>query len=463
VPCLNRRGVRVTGGIVLRPGRTPLADWRAIRHGEAVALDSSARIDVEAGRAALKAILSETNEPLDRKNSGPSVADLIEARGEILPETDLRLFTALKLSSLAQGVSGVRWELVEALSDLLADGLLPAVPEGADDRLALSHLFAALTGAGEILYRGRIRPAAEILRAADMRPLSLDARERGALLSGTALSVATALGALFAAERVFQSALVAMALSAQAAGQPNIVLHATVHRLNRQRGQSEVAEALRALAPRDDGEKPQALDTNADRSAILRTGAALDLLRHAAALLERAANSVAESRLVLWQSEEIVAGAEDATSAALAADLIAMALTTLGNLAAGRIAAHAPESADPEGSAETAASMAAENRGRAGVPALDPAGIWRLRPLVDSTAEIVAIELLEGARLCKANGGLADAVAIVRGAVPAAEEADGFSGRDIRAVADLVRTGALASASGTSLPAVVSPQAARTR
>ncbi len=448
---------------MLRPGRTPLANWRAIRDGEAVALDSSARIDVEAGRAALEEILSESNEALDRENSGPSVADLIEARGEILPETDLRLFTALKLSSLAQGVSGVRWELVEALSDLLAHDLLPAVPESADDRLALSHLFAALTGAGEILYRGRIRPAAEILRAAEMHPLALDARERSALLSGTALSVATALGALFTAEHVFQSALVAMALSAHAAGQPNIVLHPTVHRLNRQRGQSEVAEALRALAPRDDDETPQALETNADRSAIFRTGAALDLLRQAAGLLERAANSVAESRLVLWQSDAIVAGVEDATSAALAADLIGMALTTLGNLAAGRIAAHAPESADAEGSAETAASMAAENRGRAGVPGLDPAGIWRLRPLVDSTAEIVAIELLEGARLRNAEDGLADPVALVRDAAPTADETAGFSGRDIRAVADLVRTGALASVSGTSLPAVVSTQAARTR
>ena len=35
-------------------------------------------------------------------------------------------------------------------------------------------------------------------------------------------------------------------------------------------------------------------------------GACLDLLRQAAATLERAANAVTEDELVLWQSEEII-------------------------------------------------------------------------------------------------------------------------------------------------------------
>ncbi len=105
---------------MLRPGQTPLADWRAIYGGAAVELDPVARIDVEAGRAALSAILSKNGllPPLDLGGGSPSVAELIETRGTILPDGHLRLLVALKLASLGQGVSGVRWEVVEALADL---------------------------------------------------------------------------------------------------------------------------------------------------------------------------------------------------------------------------------------------------------------------------------------------------------------------------------------------------------
>ena len=50
----------------------------------------------------------------------------------------------------------------------------------------------------------------------------------------------------------------------------------------------------------------------------VRLGAALDLLRYAGATLERAARGVSEDRLVLWQSDEIVAGMGDLSSVALA-------------------------------------------------------------------------------------------------------------------------------------------------
>ena len=455
--------------VVLRPGRTPLADWRAVFRGAAVALDPFAQVDVEAGRAALASILAQNGllPPLDKASASPSIAELIEARGEILPDGELRLFAALKLAALAQGASGVRWEIVQALAALLESDFLPVAPESANDRLALSHLFAALTGAGEVLHRGRIYPAAEKLRDADLHPVSLNPRERSALLSGTELTLARTLAALFTAERVFQSTLVSTALSSLAANNPDTAMHLTAHRLHRQRGQLDVATALRALAPErtaDASGAPVIEGTNADRSAIFRAGAALDLLRQAAILLERAANSVSEDRLVLWQSEEMVSGVEDTTSLALAADLMSMALATLGALAAARIAASADS--DSGGAAARAASLATKMRENAGAPALDPAGIKRLPPLVDAASKIVAIEFLEAARREETDGdGLADVLDMVRRAAPKAAERAKPSDRDIRAVAERVRSGALAAAADVPLPSVVPlpPERARPR
>ncbi len=428
----------------------PLADWHAILAGDAVEVDAFARIDVEAGRAALAEILSGNGSvpPLDMAGASPSVADLIEARGKLLPEGELRLFVALKIAALGQGVSGARWEVVEALADLLDRNLLPAVPESADDRMALSHLFAALTGAGEIFDRGRLRPAGDALRQAGMRPFALNPRERASLLSGNELTLATTIGALFSAERILTGAIAGAGFLTRAGGHSMVALHPSVHRLNRQRGQAEVATALRMLLHEDAEPGGEAASGNGDSSVVFRIGAALDLLRHAGALLERAGNGVSEDRMVLWQSEEVVPGTQDMTAVAMAADFIAMALTTLAETAA---------SASPEEAAAKAATLLATCREQAGAPALDPARIGRLRPLLTTVSEIVALQFLAAARMAAGGPAEEDDFAAVRrhiaDAAPDLAE-EGIGDEAVAAVADRVRSGVLADASGAALPAI---------
>ena len=72
------------------------------------------------------------------------------------------------------------------------------------DRLALAHLFALVTGTGEILGDTRRSGTSKALKSAGLKPLKLSANEKQVLLSGTELSTAFALAGLFEAERVFQ-------------------------------------------------------------------------------------------------------------------------------------------------------------------------------------------------------------------------------------------------------------------
>src|SRR6185503_6960596 len=138
--------------------------------------------------------------------------------------------------------------------------------------------------------------------------------------------------------------------------------------------------------------------------SAIRQGAALDLLRYAGATLERAARGVSEDRLVLWQSDEIVAGTNDLSSVALASDLIALALRTIGDLSEARIAAAAEARASGSAANENAtglearaAAFVAENRERA-----RPA-VWRLMAMEGVTALVVAIESLAAARAAEAR------------------------------------------------------------
>jgi len=256
--------------VTIRPGAMMLSDWRAIYRGAAVDLDTDCRTAVEAGAAAIGTIL-ERHEPVYGINTGfgrlASVriedADLallqrnlvlshMAGVGESLPESVVRLVMALKVASLAQGVSGVRWQTVQQVLAFLRHGLTPVIPGqgsvGASGDLApLAHLSGALIGVGEVTLLGERMAAQHALAQAGLQPLPLGPKEGLALLNGTQVSTALALAGLFEAEQVYASALVTGALATDAAKGSDAPFDARIQEVRRHRGQIETAGALRAL------------------------------------------------------------------------------------------------------------------------------------------------------------------------------------------------------------------------
>jgi histidine ammonia-lyase len=313
-------------------------------------------------------------------------------------------------------------------------------------------------------------------------------QERWALLSGTQLSTALALAGLFEAERVLQTALVAAALSALANGQYP-PLHPQVHKLHRHPAQIEVAAASRALLGESGNAVAQADGKNGTkahsyRAAPMRMGACLDLLRQAARTLERSANAVTEDPVVVWQTEESVAGIEDCSATTIAADLIAMALREIAALTKQRIAAHplrtdsAPaEEYSAEASAEhneepnaldLAAQFDQQVRDHAVPAGFDAGSIHRLLPMVANAAQLLALEILSAvaplARGGQAPDHLQDAVRqALDEAIPFADQAVAISAVTLGTAADLVRSGAIVRAAGVELPSVVARRSERTR
>jgi histidine ammonia-lyase len=398
---------------------------------------------------------------------------------------------ALKLASLAQGVSGVRWPIVERLAEALSIGLVPVLPSGTTDRISLAHLAGALISAtGEIQMNGDTRPAAEALERAGLPPLDVTSREADALLGGAPVATALTIAGLFEAEAVLQSALVAGALSSDALRASESVLHPRVFRLRRHRGQMESATALRALLARGPirVSKPEARPPEAPEALRIQAewiGASLGTLRQMAEALADEANSVAEDMLVIWQSAEIVTGSRVAAPLALAADAIAGTLADLGTLAERRIDAlfelglsrrkgsKKSETALSVASLRsTAKSLAAENRERAqpvGLQFLGDAagdaeqaailvpGARRLLPVAGNVTLILAIELMAAAAVYDFKGRKRTSAALqpvrdlLRARAPQRGN-DPLLAPDLAAVADIVRSGAIARATGVDLP-----------
>lgn len=119
--------------------------------------------------------------------------------GRYLDPVATRAVLVARLNSLAQGYSGVRWELLERLALLIEKNWLPFIPEegsvgASGDLTPLSYVAAALVGERDLLVNGERVAAAEVYKAHGLQPLTLAPKEGLAIMNGTA--VMTALAAL---------------------------------------------------------------------------------------------------------------------------------------------------------------------------------------------------------------------------------------------------------------------------
>jgi histidine ammonia-lyase len=509
----------MTARVELKPGSISIVEWRSIAQGASFRLHESALPAVIAGAQAVERIVARGT-PVYGINTGfgklasvrIKAADITTLQRNIVishsvgvgaatPPEIVRLVMALKLASLARGASGVRPDTLTLMEQMCERGVIPLMPAqgsvGASGDLApLAHMAATMIGVGDAFYRGEKMPAAQALERAKLAPITLAPKEGLALLNGTQFSTAHSLFALFAAERVFRSALISGALTTEAAKGSDTPFDARIHALRGHRGQIDVAQALRSMMT---GSAIRASHlTNDDRVQdpyCLRCqpqvmGAALGILRQAADTLLTEANGVSDNPLIFPDTDEALSGGNfHAQAVAFAADIIALAICEIGSLAERRIAmlvdpslSQLPAFLTPlpglnSGLMVTqivAAALVSENKQQAYPASVDSIptsanqedhvsmaahGARRLSPMADNAGNIVAIELMSAAQGCDFHAPLTSSAplervrALVRSRVAPLKE-DRFLALDMAAIKELVDQGAFVEACGLPLPGV---------
>ncbi|PSH67650.1 histidine ammonia-lyase [Phyllobacterium brassicacearum] len=410
--------------------------------------------------------------------------------GNPLPENIVRLIMALKLISLGRGASGVRLDLINLLEAMLEKGVTPVIPEkgsvGASGDLApLAHMAAAMIGEGDVVVGGKQMPAGVGLREAGLAPVVLAAKEGLALINGTQVSTALALAGLFRAHRAAQSALVTGALSTDAAMGSSAPFHPDIHSLRGHRGQIDTGSALRQLLENSpirmshiEGDE-RVQDPYCIRCQPQVDGACLDLLRMAARTLEIEANAVTDNPLVLSDGSVVSGGNFHAEPVAFAADQIALAICEIGSIAQRRIAllvdpalsyglpaflARKPGLNSGLMIAEvTSAALMSENKQMSHPASVDSTptsanqedhvsmachGARRLLQMTENLFSIIGIEALTAAQgidlraPLQTSPELSRAHDVIREAVPTLDD-DRYMAPDLKAVADLIASGAL--------------------
>jgi histidine ammonia-lyase len=355
--------------ITLVPGQVTLSQLEQIWRGEdRISLHHDARAQVEAAQA-LVGKAARGKDAIYGVNTGfGKLAHIVIPAeqtaklqhnlvlshccgvGEILDAATTRLMMVLKLISLGRGASGVSWDTVMMIENMINAGVLPCIPAqgsvGASGDLApLAHMAAVMIGTGEAIKDSSMMAGDKALMAAGLKPLVLGPKEGLALINGTQFSTACALVGLFEAWRNASACVVTAALSTDAIMGSTAPLVEEIHALRGHSGQIEVARAQRDImngseireSHRNDDTRVQ--DPYCIRCQPQVIGAAMDLLAFAGRTLESEANAVTDNPIVLVKEERIVSGGNfHAEPVAFAADQIALALAEIGSIAQRRVA-----------------------------------------------------------------------------------------------------------------------------
>ena len=269
--------------------------------------------------------------------------------GPLLSDAVVSLVLLLKVNNLAQGYSGIRLEIIEALLALFNHGVYPCIPAkgsvGASGDLApLAHMALPLLGIGEGRFQGQIIPAVEGLAIAGLKPMTLQAKEGLALLNGLQVSTAIALIALFDAEKLFNTALIAGALTVDAASGSDVPFDERIHKIRKHKTQQEVAAVYRNLLAGSEIRQSHINCSRVQDPYSLRCqpqimGAILHQINFVRETLEVEANAVSDNPLVFSETGDIVSGGNfHGEIIALAADNLALAIAEIGAASERRIA-----------------------------------------------------------------------------------------------------------------------------
>lgn len=239
--------------------------------------------------------------------------------GPMLAPEQVRAVLAVRLQSLAQGVSGVSYALLEQLAALLTHDILPLIPsEGSvgasGDLTPLSYVAAVLCGEREVWFQGRQMPAAEALAAVGLKPHALRPKEGLAIMNGTAVMTALACLAFQRAERL---SLLATRITAA-----NVVASAgNAHHFDERlfavkphAGQQRVAARLRADLASDrqtsttERNSQRLQDRYSLRCAPHVIGVLEDALPWLRQLIENELNSANDNPLVDAEEERVLHG-----------------------------------------------------------------------------------------------------------------------------------------------------------
>lgn len=268
--------------------------------------------------------------------------------GDAIPIPIVRAAMLLKANALCKGFSGSRPEIAQALIDMLNKGVIPLIPEkgsvGASGDLApLAHMTLVMLGLGEAYFDGEKMSGADALKAADLSPVTLLAKEGLALLNGTQVMTAFGVEAIVRALNLAKLADIAGAITVESLLGTKVAFDDRIQRARGFADQIHVGDNMRKMmadseiveSHKDCG---RVQDPYSSRCIPQVHGTVRQTLRFAQEVITTELNATTDNPLVFADENEVLSGGNfHGQPVSTACDVLAIAAAQLANISERRL------------------------------------------------------------------------------------------------------------------------------